>query len=75
MTTDLRIIHLELTKHEKCDLPADYHIMFHKWENQIYQMLGVNNVSETQKHITAPLVPQPSTSEVENATKKLKSKH
>ena len=51
-------------------MPADYHIIFHGWENQICQLLSVhrvNKVRETQKHIPEPLVPQPSSSEVETA--------
>jgi hypothetical protein len=65
ITTNLRIIHLELG--EKCDLLADCHSMLHRLENHFCQLLmymGLIMLGKTQKHTNEPLVPQPNTSEV-----------
>ena len=63
-------------KDDKGDLVADSHSISAMWRNYFSQLLnayGVNDVRQTQIHTAEPLVPEPSASEVELATEKLKS--
>ena len=55
---------------------ADSHSILVRWRNYFSQLLivhGVNDVRQTEIHTTEPLVPEPSASDVELATGKLKS--
>jgi len=63
-------------KDDKGDLVADSHSILARWRNYFSQLLnvhGVNDVRQTEIHTAEPLVPEPSASEVELATEKLKS--
>jgi hypothetical protein len=54
---------------------ADSHSIVARWRNHSSQLLSVhavNNVRQTEVHTPQPLVPEPSASEVEMATEKLK---
>ena len=64
-----------IVKDEKDDLVTDYHSIFVRWRNhfsQLLNLLGVNDVRQTEIHIAEPLVPEPSADEVQLATDKLK---
>jgi hypothetical protein len=64
-----------VVKDEKGDLIADSHSILARWRNHFLQLLnvhGVNDVRQTEIHTAEPLVPEPSDSEVERATEKLK---
>ena len=55
---------------------TDSHSILARWRNHFSQLLnvhGVNDVRQTEIHTAEPLVPEPSTFEVELATEKLKS--
>ena len=55
---------------------ANYHSVLARWRNYFFQLLnvhGVNYVRQTEIQTTEPLVPEPSTFEVELAIEKLKS--
>ena len=55
---------------------ADSHSILVRWRNYFSQLLnvqGVNDVRQTKIHTTEPLLPEPSASDVELATEKLKS--
>jgi len=57
-------------------LLADYHSILARWRNHFSQLLnvhGINYVRQTEIHTAEPLVPEPSTFEVELAIEKLKS--
>jgi hypothetical protein len=59
----------------KGDLVADSHSILGRWRNYFFQLLnvhGINDVRQTEIHTAEPLVPEPSDSEVEMATEKLK---
>ena len=63
-------------KDDKGDLVADSHSTLARWRNYFSQLLnvhGVNDDRQTEIHTAEPLVPEPSASEVELATEKLKS--
>ena len=63
-------------KDDKGDLVADSHSILARWRNyfsQILNLLGVNDIRQTEIHTTEPLVPMPSASEFELAIEKLKS--
>jgi len=65
-----------IVKDDEGDLVADSHSILARWRNHFSQILnihGVNNVRQTEIHTAEPLVPEPSTSEVELAIEKLKS--
>jgi hypothetical protein len=57
------------------DLLADYHVIFNRWKHYFSQLLNVHSVSDiwqTEVHMTEPLVPNPSRTEVQIAIVKLK---
>ena len=61
---------------QKSDLVADSHSILARWRNHFSQLLnvhGVNDVRQTEIHMTEPLVPEPSAFEVELAVEKVKS--
>jgi hypothetical protein len=62
-------------KEENGDLLADSHSILNRWKNYFCQLLnvcGVSDVRRTEIHTAEPLVPEPSSFEVEIATEKLK---
>jgi hypothetical protein len=64
-----------LVKDETGDLVADPHKILNRWKNYFCQPLNVHvagGVRQTEMHTAEPLVPQPSSSEVEVAIGKLK---
>jgi len=64
-----------IAKDEKGDLFTDCHIILGMWKKHFSQLLnvhGVSDVRQTDIHTAEPLVPQPSTFEVEMAIEKLK---
>jgi hypothetical protein len=64
-----------MVKEENGDLLADSHSILNRWKNYLFQLLnvhGVNDVRQTKIHTAEPLVPEPSSSEVEIAIEKLK---
>ena len=65
-----------IVKDEKGDLVADSHSIVVRWRNyfsQLFNVHGVKNVGQAEIHTAEPLVPEPSTFEVELAIGKLKS--
>ena len=65
-----------IAKDDKSDLFADSHSILVRWRNyfsKLFNVHGVKDVRRTEIHTAEPLVPEPSTSEVELATKKLKN--
>jgi hypothetical protein len=65
-----------IVKDEKGDLVADSHSIVARWRNyfsQLFNVLGVKVVGQTEIHTAEPLVPEPSASEFELAIDKLKS--
>jgi hypothetical protein len=64
-----------MVKAENGDLLADSHSILNRWKNYFCQLLNVhqvNDVRQTEIHKAEPLVPEPSSSEVEIAVEKLK---
>jgi hypothetical protein len=64
-----------MVKEENCDLLADYHSILNRWKNYFFQLLnvhGINDVWQTEIHTAEPLVPEPSSYEVEIAIERLK---
>jgi hypothetical protein len=64
-----------MVKGENGDLLADSHSILIRWKNYFCQLLnvhGVNDVRQTEIYTAEPLVPEPSSSEVEIAIEKLK---
>jgi hypothetical protein len=64
-----------MVKAENGDLLADSHSILNRWKNYFCQLLnvhGVNDVRQTEIYAADPLVPEPSSSEVEIAIEKLK---
>jgi hypothetical protein len=64
-----------MVKEENGDLLADSHSILNRWKNYFCQLLnvhGVNAVKQTEIHTAEPLVPEPSSFEVEIAIEKLK---
>jgi hypothetical protein len=64
-----------MVKEENGDLLADSHSILNRWKNYFSQLLnvhGVNDVRQTEIHTAEPLVPEPTSSEVEIAIDKLK---
>jgi hypothetical protein len=60
---------------EKGDLVTDSHSILARWRNHFSQLLnvhGVSSVKQTEIHTAEPLVPEPSTFEVEMVIEKLK---
>jgi hypothetical protein len=69
-----KVISLEL-KDEKGGLVTHYHSTLASWRNhfpQILNVLGVNDVRQTEIPIAEPLMHEPSAFEVEMAIEKLK---
>ena len=65
-----------MVKGEKGDLFADSHSIVARWRNyfsQLFNVHGVKDVGQAEIHKAEPLVPKPSSSEVELAIEKLKS--
>ena len=65
-----------IVKDDRGDLVADSHSILAMWRKyffQIFNVHGVNDVTQTEIHIAEPLVPELSASEVELAIEKLKS--
>jgi hypothetical protein len=65
-----------LVKDERGDLLADPHKSLNRWKNYFCELLSVHEVGgirQTEMHTAEPFVPNPSASEVEVATGKLKS--
>jgi hypothetical protein len=65
-----------IVKDKKGDLCADSKSIVARWRNHFSELLdvhGVNYVSQTEIHISEPLVPQPSVFEVKLAIENLKS--
>jgi hypothetical protein len=65
-----------MVKAENGDLLADSHSILNRWKNNFCHLLnvrGVNDVRKTEIRTAEPLVPEPSSSEVEIAIEKLKS--
>jgi hypothetical protein len=59
---------------ENGDLLAYSHSILNRWKNYFCQLLNVhavNDVRQTEIHTAEPLVPEPSSSEVEIAIEKL----
>jgi hypothetical protein len=57
------------------NLIADPHKIFNRWKNYFCELLyvqGAGGVRQTEPHTAEPFVPEPSASEVEVATGKLK---
>jgi hypothetical protein len=64
-----------MVKADNGDLLADSHSILNRWKIYLCQLLnihGVNDVRQTEIHTAEPLVPEPSSSEVEIANEKLK---
>jgi hypothetical protein len=64
-----------MVKEENGDLLADSHSILNRWKNyfcQLSNVHGVNDVRQTEIHTAETLLPEPSSSEVEIATEKLK---
>jgi hypothetical protein len=64
-----------LVKDERGDLLADRHKTLNRWKNYFCELLnvhGAGGVRQTEMHTAEPFVPEPSASEVEAATGKLK---
>jgi hypothetical protein len=64
-----------MVKEENADLLPDSHSILNRWKNYFCQLLnvhGVNDVRQTEIHAAEPLVPEPSSFEVEIAIEKLK---
>ena len=59
-----------------CDLVADSHGIVARWKNnfsQLFNVHGVKDVGQAEIHTAEPLVTEPSASEFELVTDKLKS--
>ena len=59
-----------IVKDEKGDLGTDFHIIFSRWRNHLSELLnvlGVNDVRQTEIHTAEALVPEPGAFEVEVA--------
>jgi hypothetical protein len=64
-----------MVREENGDLLADSHSILNRWKNYFCQLLNVHEVKDvrqTKIHTAEPLVPEPSSSEVEIAIEKLK---
>jgi hypothetical protein len=62
-------------KHENGNLLADSHSILNRWKNYFSQLLNIHRdsyVRQIEMHTAEPLVSDPSLSEVEIATAKLK---
>ena len=64
-----------IVKDEKGNLVTDCHSILARWRNhfsQLFNVSGVSDVTQTEKHTAEPLVPVPSAFEVEMVIKKTK---
>ena len=64
-----------IVKDEKGDLVADLHSIVARWKkyfSQLFNVHGVKDVGQAEIHTAAPLVLEPSASEVELVIDKLK---
>jgi hypothetical protein len=64
-----------LVKDERVGLLADTHRILNRWKNyfcQLWNVLGVSGVRQTEMHIAEPFVSEPSASEVEATIGELK---
>jgi hypothetical protein len=64
-----------LVKDERGNLLADPHKTLNRWKNYLCQLLNVHRaggVRQSEIHTAKPFVPEPSASEIEVATGKLK---
>jgi hypothetical protein len=64
-----------LVKGENGDILADSHSILSRWKNYFCQLLnvqGVNDDNQTEAHTTEPLVPEPSSFNIEVAIEKLR---
>jgi hypothetical protein len=64
-----------MVKEENGNLLADSHSILNRWKNYFCQLLNVhrvNDVRQTEIHTAEPLVPEPSSFEVEISIEKLK---
>jgi len=63
-----------IVKNEKSGLVTDSHSILARWRNHVPQLLYVHEVNgrQTEIHTSDPLVPEPSTFDVETAMKRLK---
>ena len=67
---------INTVKNEKSDLVADSHSILARWWNhfsQLFSILRVSDVRQTETHIAEPLMHETSTFEAELAIEKLKS--
>jgi hypothetical protein len=65
----------DMVKEENGDLLADSRSILNRWKNYFCQLLnvhGVDDVRQTEIHTAEPLVPEPSSSEVEISIEKMK---
>jgi hypothetical protein len=63
-----------LVKEENGDLFADFHnISYRHYFSQLLNVLWINDIRQTEKHIDESLVLEPSSFQVESVIKKLKS--
>jgi hypothetical protein len=66
---------INFVKDKRGNLLADPHNILNRWKNYFCQLLnvyGASAVTHTEMHTAKPFVPEPSASEVEVATGKLK---
>jgi hypothetical protein len=71
----MNLTRTNLVKDERGDLLVDHHKILNRWKNYFCQLLnvhGAGGVRQTEMHTAKPFVPEPSASEVEVATGKLK---
>jgi hypothetical protein len=64
-----------LLRNERVDLLADPHKILNRWKNYFCQLLNIHavgDVKQTEMRTAKPFVSEPSASEVEAATGKLK---
>jgi len=60
----------DIANDDKCDLVAESHSILARWRNYFshtWNVLGANDVRQTEIHTAEPMVPEPSASEFELA--------
>jgi len=65
-----------IVKDEKGDFVTDLHSILVRWRNHFSELLNVhraNDIKQTEIHTAESLVPEPSASEFQLATEKLKT--
>jgi len=73
--TQTILIQSKYTKDEKGEVVRDCNSILVRWRHHFSRLLkvhGVNDATQTELHTAEPLLPDPSTFEVENAIEKLK---